>query len=193
MEINLLPERERKKSNIILIFAISFILFITILLWFFIQYITLTRDIETLSSDESYSLEEQADLTTNLEAVKTSSEGDLKASVSFAENISYPVSPLLIEVNSLLEKHIYLRKYEFLEQRITLTLDVETMSTISRLVTNLSASEYFNDIKVQSVTSFDIDSSTEENKVYFEIIPRYSAELTLEIDSVYLKNGGVTP
>ncbi|MEK4246123.1 hypothetical protein MKZ20_12325 [Psychrobacillus sp. FSL K6-2684] len=193
MEINLLPERERKKSNIILIFAISFILFITILLWFFIQYITLTRDIETLSSDESYSLEEQADLTTNLEAVKTSSEGDLKASVSFAENISYPVSPLLIEVNSLLEKHTYLRKYEFLEQRITLTLDVETMSTISRLVTNLSASEYFNDIKVQSVTSFDIDSSTEENKVYFEIIPRYSAELTLEIDSVYLKNGGVTP
>lgn len=193
MEINLLPERERKKSNIILIFAIGFILFITILLWFFIQYITLTRDIETLSSDESYSLEEQADLTTNLEAVKTSSEGDLKASVSFAENISYPVSPLLIEVNSLLEKHTYLRKYEFLEQRITLTLDVETMSTISRLVTNLSASEYFNDIKVQSVTSFDIDSSTEENKVYFEIIPRYSAELTLEIDSVYLKNGGVTP
>ena len=193
MEINLLPERERKKSNTILIFAISFILFITILLWFFIQYITLTRDIETLSSDELYSLEEQEDLTTNLEAVKTSSEGDLKASVSFAENISYPVSPLLIEVNSLLEKHTYLRKYEFLEQQITLTLDVETMSTISRLVTNLSASEYFNDIKVQSVTSFDIDRSTEENKVYFEIIPRYSVELTLVIDSVYLKNGGVTP
>ncbi|MEK4521579.1 PilN domain-containing protein [Psychrobacillus sp. FSL W7-1493] len=193
MEINLLPERERKKSNTILIFAISLILFITILLWFFIQYITLTRDIETLSSDEAYSLEEQVDLTTNLESVKTSSEGDLIASVSFAENISYPVSPLLIEVNSLLEKHTYLRKYEFLEQQITLTLDVETMSTISRLVTNLSASEYFNDIKVESVTSFDIDSSEQENKVYFEIIPRYSAELTLEIDSVYLKNGGVTP
>lgn len=193
MEINLLPERERKKSNTILIFAISLILFITILLWFFIQYITLTRDIETLSSDEAYSLEEQVDLTTNLESVKTSSEGDLIASVSFAENISYPVSPLLVEVNSLLEKHTYLRKYEFLEQQITLTLDVETMSTISRLVTYLSASEYFNDIKVESVTSFDIDSSEQENKVYFEIIPRYSAELTLEIDSVYLKNGGVTP
>ena len=193
MEINLLPERERKKSNTMLIYAITLILFLTILVWFFIQYITLTRDIENFSSEETYSLEEQADLTTYLASAENLSEGDLNSSVSFAENISYPVSPLLIEIDSLLEEHTYLRQYEFLEQQITLTVEVETMSTVSRLVSNLSASEYFNDIKVQSVTSFDIDSSTEENKVYFEIIPRYSAELNLVIDSAYLKNGGETP
>lgn len=193
MEINLLPERERKKSNTMLIYVITLILFLTILVWFFIQYITLTRDIENFSSEETYSLEEQADLTTYLASAENLSEGDLNSSVSFAENISYPVSPLLIEIDSLLEEHTYLRQYEFLEQQITLTVEVETMSTVSRLVSNLSASEYFNDIKVQSVTSFDIDSSTEENKVYFEIIPRYSAELNLVIDSAYLKNGGETP
>ena len=41
-------------------------------------------------------------------------QGDLQTSVTFAESVSKPVSPLLIEVNTLLESSILPRQFEFM-------------------------------------------------------------------------------
>ncbi|WP_144513964.1 hypothetical protein [Bacillus sp. FJAT-22090] len=192
-EINLLPKRERQKSNSILVLVISIILLITILLLFFIQYLSVKQDIETLTADETYSTAEKEDLTQVVSDLTLSGQGDLQASVTFADRVSYPVSPLLIEVNALLEPHTYLRQYEIVEQSIQISVDVETMNSLSLFVDKLLISDYFSDVKVESVTNFELSNSEENTDKKYEIIPRYSAILSLDIDQSYLENGGVTP
>lgn len=192
-EINLLPKMERRKSNSILILIIGLILFVTILLLFFIHYFSVKGDLETLTAEETYSQAEKDDLTQQVNGLNTAEQGDLQASVTFADRVSYPVSPLLIEVNALLEPHTYLRQYEFVEQSIQVSVDVETLKSLSLFVDKLLISDYFSDVKVESVTNFELSNSEENTDKKYEIIPRYSAILNLEIDQSYLENGGVTP
>lgn len=192
-EINLLPKMERQKSNSILITAIGFILFITVILLFFVQYFSIKGDIETLTAEETYSVAEREDLTQLVNDINMSGQGNIQTSVSFAESVSKPVSPLLIEVNALLEEHTYLREYDFTNQSINITIDVETMMSLSKFVDNLLVSEYFSDVKVESVTNFELSNSTESIEERFEIIPRYSAIINLDVNQSYLENGGVTP
>ena len=192
-EINLLPKMERQKSNSILIIAIGLILFITVILLFFIQYFSIKGDIETLTAEETYSVAEREELTQLVKDINMSGQGNLQTSVSFAESVSKPVSPLLIEVNALLEEHTYLREYEFTNQSINITIDVETMMSMSKFVDKLLVSEYFSDAKVESVTHFELSNSTESIEERFEIIPRYSAIINLVVNQSYLENGGVTP
>lgn len=192
-EINLLPKMERQKSNSILIIAIGLILFITVILLFFVQYFSIKGDIETLTAEETYSVAEREDLTQLVKDINMSGQGNLQTSVSFAESVSKPVSPLLIEVNALLEEHTYLREYEFTNQSINITIDVETMMSLSKFVDKLLVSEYFSDVKVESVTHFELSNSTESIEERFEIIPRYSAIINLDVNQSYLENGGVTP
>ncbi|MEK5207716.1 hypothetical protein [Psychrobacillus sp. FSL H8-0510] len=192
-EINLLPKRERQKSNFILILAISLVLLITVILLLFIQYFSVKGDIETLTAEETYTVAEKEDLTQLVNEINMSGQGDLQTSVTFAESVSKPVSPLLIEVNTLLEKHTYLRQFEFVNQTILISVDVETMTSLSKFVDKLLVSNYFSDVKVESVTNFDLSNSSESEEKKFEIIPRYSAIINLNIDQSYLENGGVTP
>lgn len=192
-EINLLPKRERQKSNLILILAISLVLLITVILLLFIQYFSVKGDIETLTAEETYTVAEKEDLTQLVNEINMSGQGDLQTSVTFAESVSKPVSPLLIEVNTLLEKHTYLRQFEFVNQTILISVDVETMTSLSKFVDKLLVSNYFSDVKVESVTNFDLSNSSESIEKRFEIIPRYSAIINLNVDQFYLENGGVTP
>lgn len=192
-EINLLPKRERQKSNFILILTIGLVLLITAILLLFIQYYSVKDDIETLTGEETYSIAEKEDLTQLVNDVNMAGQGDLQTSVTFAESVSKPVSPLLIEVNTLLEKHTYLRQFEFMDQTILISVDVETMTSLSKFVDKLLVSNSFSDVKVESVTNFDLSNSSESVEKRFEIIPRYSAIINLDIDQSYLENGGVTP
>ena len=192
-EINLLPKMERQKSNSILITAIGLIFFITVILLFFVQYFSIKGDIETLTAEETYSVAEREELTQLVRDINMSGQGNLQTSVSFAESVSKPVSPLLIEVNALLEEHTYLREYEFTNQSINITIDVETMMSLSKFVDKLLVSEYFSDVKVECVTHFELSNSTESIEERFEIIPRYSAIINLVVNQSYLENGGVTP
>jgi hypothetical protein len=192
-EINLLPKMERQKSNSILIIGIGSMLFVTILLFLLIQYFSVKRDIETLTAEETYSAAEREDLTQLVDGLNMSGQDNLQESVTFADRVSKPVSPLLIEVNSLMEEHTYLRQYEFIEQTIKITLDVETMQNLSIFIDKLLNSNYFTDVKVERVTNFDLSNSAESTEKKFDIIPRYSAILNLDIDPSYSENGGVTP
>lgn len=163
-EINLLPKRERQKSNFILILAISLVLLITVILLLFIQYFSVKGDIETLTAEETYTVAEKEDLTQLVNEINMSGQGDLQTSVTFAESVSKPVSPLLIEVNTLLEKHTYLRQFEFVNQTILISVDVETMTSLSKFVDKLLVSNYFSDVKVESVTNFDLSNSSESEE-----------------------------
>ena len=191
--INLLPQMERRKSNSLLI-LLTGILVALVLFWLLFQYFSLKGDIEQLDQEEMYYLEDKAELAeyVALEDTDDSPGTDLASSVSFAESISYPVSPLLIEVEDLMEEHTYLRQYEFLEQEIRVVIDVETLSTASNLISSLLTSAYFDDVRIETINHFNsMDSTTSIDS--FDIIPRYTATLILQVNTEFVKKGGETP
>ena len=66
------------------------------------------------------------------------------------------------------------------------------MSAISSYLEKLTASPYFNDIQVDTISNFDVAIGSQEEKSAkskFKEVPRYSATITLGIDFKFLAGG----
>ncbi len=192
-EINLLPNFEGKKSNPVLLFIISAAIILCLLLYLAIQYFSFKSDIIFLASQETQLLAEKEILDEGLLNASTQNKGDLAASVAFVEGVSYAVSPLIDEIDTLLLQHTYLKDYEFSEYDVKIIADFETMTDISIFIERLVKSDYFTDVKIENVQNFDLDSTQPDDNTDFSAIPRYSVELTLMIDPLYVSAGGARP
>ncbi|WP_342577132.1 hypothetical protein [Psychrobacillus sp. FSL K6-2843] len=190
-EINLLPPIERRKSSNLLV-IIGAILVGLLLIFLCIQYFSLKSDLKTLSSKETEISVERNLLSSEVDAMKTGNQGNLSSSVTFVESVSYPVSPLIDEIQSLLVVNTFLRNYEFNEEGVLLKADFETMSEISAFIEKLLNSSYFHDVKVEKLSSFEPlgEHDTESETIDFDVQWRNSVILYLEIENAYLREGG---
>jgi len=187
-EINLLPQIERRKSSKLLL-IISVILISLLLLFLCFQFFTLNKEIKNLKSEEIQLVEERNLLSAEVSTLESGDQGSHSSSVAFVESVSYPVSPLIDEIYSLVEVNSYLRSYLFDETGILLTADFETMNDISTFIERLLNSNYFSDVKVETLSSFEPvgDQDTEvENEVNFDVQWRYTATIQLMINENYL-------
>ncbi|MEK5216302.1 PilN domain-containing protein [Psychrobacillus sp. FSL H8-0487] len=190
-EINLLPQLERRKSsNILLIFSAIVIGLIVVFLC--VQFFTLKKEIKGLEVEETQRVVERDLLSAEISAVNPEEQGTHSTAVVFVETVSYPVSPLIDELYSLIEVNTYLRSYQFNEAGIFLSADFETMNDISFYIERLLNSAYFSDVKVEAVSTFEpvegLDAETDE--VNFDVQGRYSATIQLDINASYLSEGG---
>lgn len=191
-EINLLPQFERRKSSKLL--AIIGAIVIGLLLVFLcFQFFTLKKDIKILESEETQLVEERDLLSAEVSTIDTVEQGSHSSSVAFVESVSYPVSPLIDEIYSLIESNSYMRSYQFGETGILLSADFETMNEISSFIERLLNSAYFSDVKVENLSTFEPpgEQNTElEDEVNFDVQWRYSATIQLDINESYLSEGG---
>lgn len=190
-EINLLPPIERRKSSNLLV-IIGAILVGLLLIFLCIQYFSLKSDLKSLSSKETEISVERDLLSSEVDAMGTRNQGSLSSSVTFVESVSYPVSPLIDEIQSLLVVNTYLRNYEFNEEGVLLKADFETMNEISAFIEKLLNSPYFHDVKVEKLSSFEPlgEQDTESETIDFDAQWRNSVILYLEIENAYLREGG---
>ena len=190
-EINLLPPIERRKSSNLLV-IIGAILVGLLLIFLCIQYFSLKSDLKTLCSKETEISVERNLLSSEVDAMKTGNQGNLSSSVTFVESVSYSVSPLIDEIQSLLVVNTFLRNYEFNEEGVLLKADFETMSEISAFIEKLLNSSYFHDVKVEKLSSFEPlgEHDTESETIDFDVQWRNSVILYLEIENAYLREGG---
>lgn len=185
-EINLLPKMESKKSNNLIV-ILSIVIAGLLLVFLSFQFFSLKKDVNNLTTEETQIIAERDVLSAQVSSSNTEDKGSLSTSVTFVESVSYPVSPLIEEIYSLLLLNTYLRNYEFEESEIILIADFETMNDISIYVEKLLNSEYFTDVQVQEITNFDPPGSTEESSTTdFDIQSRYSATINLTIDQSFL-------
>ncbi|MEG0258620.1 MAG: hypothetical protein RR595_01970 [Lysinibacillus sp.] len=194
-DINLLPNLEQKKSAPALVYIILIALTAIILGCLIFVFFQAKSEITTLSASEETLTKQRDKLQTDLDEKLNANKGSLAQSVQFVENVSYPVTPLITETQSMLPKFTYLRDYEFGEESVNITVDFETMSAISAYVEKLTTSSYFSDTQVGSISNFDVEVDGEEKddkekaKDKFKEVPRYSVTVTLAIDSIYLAGG----
>lgn len=191
-DINLLPNLEKKHSTPTLIYVVFIILIGMIIGYMIFLFFQAKSGLTTLNAQEVDLSSQREQLQIELDSKQNANKGSLEQSVQFVENISYPVTPLMDETQVLLPEQTYLRNYVFGEKNVEITADFETMSAISAYLEKLTASHYFNDIQVDTISNFDVAIGNQEEKSAknkFKEVPRYSATITLGIDFKFLAGG----
>lgn len=191
-EINLLPNLEKKHSTPTLIYVVFIILIGMIVGYMIFLFFQARIDLTKLSAQEVELSSQREQLQIELDGKRNLNQGSLEQSVQFVENVSYPVTPLIDETQVLLPEQTYFRKYVFGEENVEITADFETMSAISSYLEKLTASPYFNDVQVDTISNFDVSIGNKEEesaKDRFKEVPRYSATITLGIDFKFLAGG----
>lgn len=193
-DINLLPKLEKQQTTplwIYIMVGIISVLALAILSW---QYFSATGAVSSLESDVEV-LEQQRDqLQAKLTELNSTQQGSIEETIEYVDMISYPVLPLITEIEALQPNNAYLRQYSFAVESVTITVDFETLNDVSEYVSRLSNSPYFVDIQLSDVTQFDFsnDGTAEGTETEnFNVIPRHTSNLTLFIDQIYLATGGV--
>ena len=195
-DINLLPKVDRGQTSskiISILIAILVLIILTFLLW---QYFSAGSSLTVLKNEEQDLISQRDELQSELDVFNTENAiGSLEQSVEYVEHVSFAVSPIITEIESLQPGNSYLRSYEFSESSTTINIDFETLNDISDYVARLSKSDYFSDVQVNAISNFEIDLNTETNEegetINFNEQQRYSANILLTIDETYLTTGGI--
>ena len=193
-EINLLPNLERQRSTPMWLYILLIAIVALGLSFLIVQYVGAKGDLKTLTAEEQQKVEERDQLQAELSVLQGANQASLEQSVQYVENVSYAVSPLIDETQSLLPENTYLASYSFSEENVIIEVDFETMASISKYIENLLGSSYFSDAQLVSVSNFEIeaaDSEEENTTAVYNEIPRYTTNITLNINKSYLATGGV--
>ncbi|PYF02861.1 PilN domain-containing protein [Ureibacillus chungkukjangi] len=191
-DINLIPRLERNQQGSRLLYSLLAIITLLVLSLFVWQYFSANAEIADLQSKEANLMAQRDQLAADLTNLQPSSQGSLEQSLQFIERVSYPISPLMDEIQALQPSNSYLRNYNFSPESVSISIDFETLSDVSTYVSRLSNSSYFIDGQVLSITNSGLGEELgTENETNFDVIPRQSVEITLLIDETYLSTGGV--
>ena len=188
-EINLLPQMERKsggsKWGAILV-ALAFVAIVGVLAF---QYFTLTSSVKTLQADQQALLADRIAIEAKIAEMEQPEQMDLATMVGVLDRITYPVSPLLEEINAYRGDNVYLREFILKENEIEFLMDFETMPETATYVGDLVGSAYFADVKVDEVEIFS-PSEVERTKESFDVVDRFANRFIVTIDPTYLRTGG---
>lgn len=187
-DINLLPKYERQSSSTFyLIIAMLIIILVSFILLGF-YYFSIKNKVQTAEAEyEEISLKVE-ELEAQVQQLEVGGTSTLDQAVGFIENHNIPTSMFITELNDLLPEHSYLSEYEYANQVAKVFAHFEQLDTVANYTTELTTSDYMLDTKVDKVETFGLkEEIPEEDIVNFNVIPRYEAEFTLNINKQKLK------
>jgi Tfp pilus assembly protein PilN len=196
--INLLPKLEKKAEGSKLLYVLMGVVSALTLGVFAFMFISSNMKVSDLEVRQQSLTAEQTALQAQLDSMQNMNAGSLEESLAFVERVSYPVSPLIDESKNLLTDNTYLRQYSFSAETVAISADFEMLSDVAKYVEALNGSKYFNDVQVTNVSNFEVNpvsqgeevSQQRQESLKFQQLPRYTVEIALLIDSMYLATGG---
>lgn len=189
-EINLLPQMERRTAGNkwgILLVVLAFIVVVGVLAF---QYFSLTNSVKILQADQQALLAEKTAVEEKIVTLEQPGKMDLGTMVGVLERITYLVSPLLEEINVYRGDNVYLREFILKDNEVEFVMDFETMPEAATYVGDVVGSEYFTDIKVDEIFTFD-PVEEDETIEAFDVVSRFGNRFTVTIDPTYLRTGGI--
>ena len=191
-DINLIPKLEKSQQGSKLLYILIAIITLLVLSLFMWQYFSARAEIAELKREEANLIAQRDQLNQDVVGQQPATEGTLEQSLQFVEMVSYPVSPLINEIQGLQPSNSYLRTYTFSPESVSISIDFETLTDVSTYVSRLSNSSYFTDGQVLSITNSGLgEELDDEGTTNFDVIPRQSVQITLLINETYLATGGV--
>lgn len=189
--INLLPHLEKQNTIPRWLYIVAGAIPLLIVGVMLFQYFGARGDVVDLNAQvqQLTAQRDELQMQVNINSQQSNTGGSLGQSVQFVENVSYAVTPLIDETKNLLPDYSYLRNYVFSAENVVITVDFETMSSISEYVEWLTTSPYFSNPQLASISNFEVGNNgvTEEivNQKFIQI-PRYTTNITLTINKSYL-------
>lgn len=186
--INLLPEFEKQSraGSIIIIGLLIIILFGSLFVGY--EYFSTNKNLDSAKSKQS-SLQTEVDaLNAQLFALQNENTTDsLEDSVLFVDNYNFPTSKYIRDLVSLLPENGYLTSYNYSTLDAGITTGFETLDKIANYTTALTISDYNFDAKLNNVSTAVFDGVEEADEYDFNILSRYEANFSLQIDKDALK------
>ena len=191
-DINLMPNTEQEEGTskmFFILLGIIIVLLLAVMSWL---YFGAKAEVVNLTNKEQSLQAERDSLQMELSTLQGATDGSVEESLAFIEHISYPVTPLVDETKGLLPENTYLRDYAFGEASVTFSVDFETLNAVSDYISRLENSPYFLDVQVGTIENFELGPNGEQQdgKARFSEVPRYTVEVTLEINDTHLATGG---
>jgi hypothetical protein len=188
-EINLLPQMERRTAGNKWGALVVGVAFIVIVLFLAFHYFSLSKSVKTLQADQQALLADKATIEAKIATLEQPEQMDLATIVGVLETITYPVSPLLEEMNHYRGEDVYLREFILTENEIEFVMDFETMPETATYVGDLTGSVYFADIKVEEVVTL-VPVEEDRTVESFDVVDRFANRFTVTIDPTFLRTGG---
>jgi len=184
-DINLLPKYERESSLPYILFIILTV--ITVFAYGLITYYFFSTKSKLNKADDRYAEldKEVLSLQTEIDGLE-SAQASLKDAVTFVEQYDMPTSYVIKEVNDTLPDHSYLSFYSYRNQKVKVRSQFESLDDISLYTTRLNESDFFNDTKIDVITSFELGEVNEDPEDFHEQL-RYEADFDLIVNRYYLK------
>jgi len=179
VDINLLPEKERERSTLLI--AALAILGAAVLLWLalFMLSNNLANETATLERQLIVLQESQEEIRSELQQTDLGDEKKLLAStVDWAEDYQFDTVPLLHELINLLPERGFFQTFDFTGPNLaTVIVQFDTKPDSAYYYTRLKSSQSISEIRLDSVK---VDNaSTQETNLSTDVLPRYMATYSI--------------
>ncbi|KGR79642.1 PilN domain-containing protein [Ureibacillus manganicus] len=190
-DINLIPKLEREQTTSKLVYIILGALTLVALAFFAWQYFSANSSITALQAEQANLQLQRDQLLAKQTELTNTQTNSIDEIIEYVEIISYPVLPLIQEIETLQPNNAYLRSYSFGVDTVSISVDFETLNDVSQYISRLTNSEFFIDAQISNISQFDLGNPTDDDtEETFNVIPRHTTSITLIIDELYLATGG---
>ncbi|UOE93307.1 PilN domain-containing protein [Alkalihalobacillus sp. LMS39] len=180
VDVNLLPKRERKTQLFLILIYGFFFIWLIVAIVFAVNYMKSTSTLEKTIEQKEVLVQNRQLLEQELLIVQAEQTESLESIVTFAERLLVPTSLLIDQLVDDLPETGYLNQYSYSNGTTTIQTQVETMEEIAAYIVKLNQSPFLEDVRVNTVTTFDHTINQEEKP--FESVPRYTITYTLTVD-----------
>ncbi len=178
VDINLLPEKERERSSLLV--AALAIIGAAVLFWVVLFMITSNLSKETVTLErqlESVQASQEVIRSDIRRSESEDSKKQLTLTVEWAEAYQYDTVPLLHDLIRLLPKRGFFQSFDFTSPHLaTVVVQFDTKSDAAYYFARLEAASTISDVTLESVTV--ADDAGEDSAA--ALLPRYSATYSLE-------------
>ncbi|NYF25017.1 fimbrial assembly protein [Sporosarcina sp. JAI121] len=179
VDINLLPEKERDRSQLLI--AALAIIGAAVLLWLILFMLSnaLENETETLEGQLVSLQASQEEIRSELQQFEFGDEKKLLvATVGWAEGYQFDTVPLLHELINLLPARGFFHSFDFTGPNLaTVTVQFDTKQDSAYYFTRLKMSPTVSEIHLDSVV---VDDSGEDVSDSAKVLPRYLATYSLQ-------------
>jgi type IV pilus assembly protein PilN len=191
VEINLLPQKQRKRSTnyrIILYMLFAFLLCMILLYWQVQRY---NQEIDQLQVEITNYEQSIAEIQQEVNMESSSSYVELSNAVDWSSK--YPIKSVAVlrHLTSLLPERGFLLTYSYTENgALNLTVQFDTKKEAAYYLNWLNDSEWIKEVKLSQLTTSQTEASVnpdlETQETAEEYLPRYTGnfEITLDRDKI---------
>lgn len=185
VDINLLPQTEKKRSwgLVTFITGLAVIIAIVVATWFYYQSQLDKVDVLKSELDANQKLRQTYESQANTQELTPTAE--LEQAVTWAETNRKETYLLLDEITSLLPERGFLQNFSYeATGTVSLTVQFDSTRQAADFLNHLQASSFIKNCDLESVSTSDLENDTEMNLDVNkdEELPRYIANYTMELD-----------